>query len=61
MDFTITIGEDNKNQHKHLIKNINYITEKDILIEVKKMHWVVWEFITKEIKVFIYISGTKTN
>jgi hypothetical protein len=33
MDFTITIGED-INQHKHLIiKNINYITEKDILIE----------------------------
>jgi hypothetical protein len=33
MDFTITIGEINTNKHL-IIKNINYITEKDILIEV---------------------------
>jgi hypothetical protein len=45
MDFTITIGEDNKPTQTFNNKNINYITEKDILIEVtKKMHWVVWEF-----------------
>jgi hypothetical protein len=46
MDFTITIGED-INQHKHLIiKNINYITEKDILIGNKKCTGLFGNFIT---------------
>jgi uncharacterized protein YrrD len=56
MDFTITIGEI-INQHKHLIiKNINYITEKDILIEVtKNALGCLGIYITvKKIKVFIY-------
>jgi hypothetical protein len=46
MKWILQLQSEKINQHKHLIiKNINYITEKDILIEVtKKMHWVVWEF-----------------